>query len=133
MKQLFIGAVIGAIVLDFALIFTPYSWVYLYDQEILDALSWNGYQSKFGDSFLPRYLLFAAYGTVSIGMIYFKRWARTCFVLLTILTIGMAPFWGVSVQYGYEAAISLVMALLDGAILAMMFLTSLGNEFDRAS
>ena len=133
MKQLFVWAVVGAILLDFILIFTPYTWLYFYDKDVLDAFGWNGFNSKLGDGQMLRYLLFAAYGIVSIGLIFFKRWARTGFVLVTILTIGLASFWGVSVQYGYESAIGMVIGLLDGAILAMMNLTNLSNEFERAS
>ena len=116
-----------------ALFLTPYSWVYLYQDEIIDALSWNSYGSKFGANNFIGYAFFACYGVISIGLVLFKKWARSGFVVLTVLSVLTSPFWGLSVLYGYESALSYMLVLGDGAILAIIYLTGISNEFETTT
>ena len=134
MKRIFIGLVVAVLVLDFVLVCFPYLWGYFYHGEILNALTWSGFGSIFGErQYIFYYGSFAAYGVTSIGLIFFKRWARTAFVFLTIVTVFLSPFWGLSVSYGIESMMSYLVSLGDGAILAIAFLTGISNEFDSST
>ncbi len=133
MRKIYFTLVVTTLILYVSLFSIPYFWVYLYEGKILNALAWNSYGSKFGANELIGYLFMACYGVVSIGLVLFKGWARLGFVVLTIFSVVTSPFWGLSVQYGFGSALSYMLALGDGAILAIVFLTSISDEFESTA
>ena len=131
MRKIFLTLVITALVLQVSWFFLPYSWNYIYNKEELALLSWHGY-GAYLDIYGPiPYLILVLYGAVSIGLVYFKKWARTAFVALTVISIITTPLWGFAVSPAIDGIIGYIITLADGAVLSIAFLTSLGAEFEQ--
>ncbi len=133
MKQFFrylVTTTLAAYVVWFCI---PFYWESLYEGEIFNALNWNGYGNQLSTSEIVPYLFLVSYGVISVGLVNYKTWARTAFVVYLLVSVISAPFWGISVQYGFETVLAYVLTLGQGAMLAMLFLTSLSNEFRSTS
>lgn len=109
----------------------PLASEYLYDQETLGGLQWAGWGSKINLTGPIPYIIGLLYLVASFGLLAFRAWARTMFLVLTIFTTFSAPFLGLSVQGGYDAMVEYIVSLCDGAILALAYLSSLASEFKR--
>jgi hypothetical protein len=109
----------------------PFYWGYLYDRETIDYLSWDGYGSQININGPISYIYTALYLAALIGMLFYKNWARFTFFLLAIFSIVSAPFWGVSVQGGYDSLLGTITSLADGGIIAMAYLTAISSEFTK--
>ncbi len=133
MKRIFSTTIIVATLLYVVWYFMPFAWEYLYDNETLGGLQWNGYGAKLNlDGPIP-YIAGIAYLVSALGMLFYKLWARTLFTLLTISTVISAPFWGVAASGGYDVLVGNIVTLSDGAIIAMAYLTSVSSEFKQSA
>lgn len=65
----------------------------------------------------------------AIGLFFFQNWARHFFLTLTLLGPVLAPFSGFAVQPPIDVLFSTTNVLLDGAILAMAYLSPLSVAF----
>jgi hypothetical protein len=65
----------------------------------------------------------------TIGLWKFKRWARTLYVVLTIILIPFYPAMGPVVMNGWEAMFDNITLLLEGILIAMMFTGTISQEF----
>jgi len=112
--------------------FIPYFDNFLHEEGTLAALSWSGYNAWISpaaqDIFAYTTLFF--YVVASIGLINFKTWSKTFFVVLTIFSILSELLFGFSAITAYDAMLLDIVGILDGAILAMLYFTSISNEFD---
>jgi hypothetical protein len=68
----------------------------------------------------------------SIGLFFFQNWARYLFLFLYVLSLALAPFSGFSVKGPLESFFGEITAVLDGAILAMAYLSPLSAAFTRS-
>lgn len=131
MKKLFQVIVVGALALQILWFFFPYTWVYFYEGDELDLLSWHGYGAYIDINGPIPYAILIAYIIVSIGLLLFSKWARNIFLILTIASVLSAPLWGFSVSPGIDGIIGSLLVLADGAILTMVYLTSIGGLFEN--
>lgn len=69
----------------------------------------------------------------TIGMLLFQSWARTLFLLLTGISLALATLAGFWVLTGPQAAVLQLINLIDGAILAVAFLTTVARRFDLSA
>lgn len=129
MRSIFSGIVIFSVAAYVAWFFMPYIWEYLYDYETLGGLQWAGYGSKINLNGPIPYLIACVYLVSSLGLLFYKSWARSLFLVLTIFNIVSAPLWGLNVQGGYDAIIRYIVTLCDGAILALAYLSGISSEF----
>ena len=109
--------------------FLLYLWPYLYSAEEMELLNWTGYGAKFELNGPIPYFFLAASFAASIGLLLFKRWGRTTFVLLICVSVLSTPAWGITVIPALDEGIGYIVALAHGAIIAMAYLTTLGSEF----
>ena len=65
----------------------------------------------------------------AIGLIFFQNWARHLYLALSLLNPALAPFSGFMVQPPIDALFFATNLLLDGAILAMAYLTPMSDSF----
>lgn len=130
MKGIFRYIVIGSLILYLIWFFMPNAWVYLYEREALNLLSWAGYGANYNINGPIPYIILVAYIVASVGLVLLKKWARTVFLALTVSDIVLTGISGVHVSAPLDAAIGYIIALSDGAILAIAYLTSLGGEFE---
>ena len=130
MKGIFRYIVIGSLILYLIWFAMPYLWIYFYEGEELNLLSWASYGAKFDIEGPIQYIIVLAYVVVSIGLVQLKKWARTAFLALTVVSIVLSGVWGFLVSPPIDAAIGYIVSMSDGAILTMAYLTSLGGEFE---
>lgn len=74
-------------------------------------------------------ILFTAWLVCSIGVFFFKPWARQGFLFLAIFSVVTSPFLGFLVYSPWEVTLMQLVTLADGAILALMYLSSVAHEF----
>ena len=69
---------------------------------------------------------------VQVGLFCFRRWARTGFVALTLLLVVTVPFLGLSIYLPLDAAITELISISDGLIIALAYFSPLRREFAKA-
>lgn len=129
MNGLFKSVVIISVVAYGIWFFIPYTWEFLYDDETRTIFQWNNYGSKINPSGPLPYVIGILYFIAAAGLISFRQWARTLFLLLTIVNFLLAPFWGIYISGGYDVMVGYIVILSDGVIITMAYLTSISNEF----
>lgn len=67
----------------------------------------------------------------AVGMFLIRAWARRLYLVLAILSVVAAPLSGFSVQTPLDMMLSSVVLLIDGAILALAYLSPLSLAFTR--
>lgn len=130
MKGVFRYIVIGSLILYVIWFAMPYSWIYFYEGEELNLLAWANYGAKFDVEGPIPYIVLLAYTVVSIGLVLLKKWARTAFLALTVGSVVLSGIWGFLVSPPVDAALGYIVAMSDGSILTIAYLTSLGGEFE---
>ncbi|MDZ7803161.1 hypothetical protein [Thiohalophilus sp.] len=131
MIALFRNLIIFSYVVYAVFFFMPYFEMYLYEKEVLDALSWSGYGAIVSSNQIVSYIFFLGYTISLLGLFYFKSWARTLFIILTTLSVILTALSGVSVLPGVEGALLNMTILADGATIAIMYFTSISAKFSR--
>ncbi len=107
--------------------FFDYKWL---NEEELTILSANYYGSVIPLNDIIDWALFVSWIILYIGLWLFIRAARTAFLLLVVITSVANFFWGISVMTAYEFAIQNILALVEGAILVMAYLTPIKGNFE---
>ena len=79
-------------------------------------------------AFLVILLLLATVSTV--GMLFFKRWARMLSLYTNVLGYVMYPFFGITLASGWANAFSELSAAIWGAVLAIAYFSSLSERFE---
>lgn len=102
-----------------------------YGPEITDLMTWSGYGAAFGWNVLTyfAYGSLLAYGMVSVGLVYFKSWARECFLLLTVIVLLMTFAYGINILTEASMVYLQLMNLIDGFIIAIIYFSTLSEEF----
>ena len=109
----------------------PQFWHLWHTPEEVNMLNYNGYNEYFNA--LPLlYIMAVLFFVASIGLLLFKSWARTLFILLTLLSVFGAPFMGWSIETGVEASLSQMGLLCDGAIIFMEYFSSVSTKFTKS-
>jgi len=108
---------------------TPYFWAHIYSGDKLNMLSWDGFGAMYDINGPIQYLFLVAYGVVSIGLIFFQPWSKQLFLGLTLLSIAITLFSGISVYEPINGLLGYIMTLIDGSILTMIYFTSVSKEF----
>lgn len=76
---------------------------------------------------------FALWMIAAFGLILLKNWARHLFLTLSVLGSALAPFSGFVIQAPLDGLFANTSALLDGAILAIAYLSPLADSFNNRS
>ena len=106
----------------------PYFWHLIHSDEIIGILELNGYKEYFNFYYILN-IIFALTIVASFGLLFYKKWARTLFSGLILITIILVPFTGFSVATGFESSLGMVNTLSNGAILYMAYFSSVSNDF----
>jgi len=59
----------------------------------------------------------------SIGLFVFRVWGRNLFVFSLVALVIISPFFGPTVEHGFESFFSELESLSDGIILGILFFT----------
>lgn len=65
-------------------------------------------------------------------MFFYNKVLRSAFGIFYVLSLALIPFYGIQILTPYEAIISNLIGLVDGAILAVAYLTLIGSKFDES-
>lgn len=76
---------------------------------------------------------FTIWLVISLGLFFLIPIARTAFLVMQVVTIVASFFWGFMVLPPISATVGNVVAVSDGVLLAMLFLTSVGREFETST
>ncbi|MCG7964765.1 MAG: hypothetical protein N0E54_18835, partial [Candidatus Thiodiazotropha taylori] len=63
------------------------------------------------------------------GLVKFRPWARSGFIVLTVVAFLTMPVWGMAVTRPFEGMLANLLVMADGAIIVMLYLTGLAGEF----
>ena len=133
MKVLFRSLVVAAAFIYAVWYFFPQFGFPLYGEEEIAAFQYQGhgafplFASNFALVFPFAWLIAAA------GLIVFRPWARQLYFVLEVVAILTGPFYGMSVMLGVEHTLFSAMSMLDGAIIALAYLSPIAGEFDAAA
>ena len=108
----------------------PYFWELIFHKDAVGLLDLNGYM-EFIDFYYINNTLTVLTIVASVGLLFYKRWARTLFFSLTVIYIILAPFMGFAIAAGFESALSSINLLCNGAILYMAYFSSVVDEFKK--
>lgn len=67
--------------------------------------------------------------SASVGVVLFRRWGRTLFVLVSVLTLVSTPFGGLYVDVGWTVLVGSAAGIIEGMIIALMFFSPLRRLF----
>ena len=110
----------------------PYAWHLLYEEEIVQVLRYTGYGYSLPFPYIG-YVFVALYGIASIGLVMFMDWARTGFLTVTIIVLMITPFTGMAITGWYESLLWSLVTMAHGMIIALVYFSSIRNEFKAAS
>jgi hypothetical protein len=106
----------------------------LYKPEWYDLLRWDGYDAKIGEyPVWIDYVLFAITVAVSAMLYFFVGIARQIYLFLVIFYALSAFIWGVRVYAPIEQFIWGLVAMSDGALLTMIYFTSIAQRFNKSA
>ena len=109
----------------------PYLPSYLSEYE-QDLVAHGGYGADLPiDDVLFYGTFFGLVLIATLGLYFFQNWARHLFLALSLLDLAITPFSGFIVQPPIDGLFFMINLLLDGAILAMAYLSPLSASFKR--
>jgi hypothetical protein len=130
LQEVFRGLVIASTVCYLLVVFSPWLFWQGVSQETYAVLSWSGV-----GAFLP--LPRGVYGlivllwvAVAVGMYQFSPQARLVFLVLTGFNLLLTLLGGMMTLMAFEAFLVTAATLMDGAILALAYLSPLKESFE---
>ncbi|HQU98415.1 MAG TPA: hypothetical protein PLV19_04500 [Nitrosomonas sp.] len=129
----FRGLVLTSLVLTIAAATIDWLFPSLISQALTDAMQ-NEPPTEFIENqpflalavFLP-WLLAAVAST--IGLLFFKRWARVVALYSTLIGFAFYPFFGATVSSAFASALSEASFLVWGAVLALAYFSPISERF----
>jgi len=104
-------------------------WLTGYDAWLFEL---DGYGAAVGYSAVLYWCLFASRLLVLAGLFFHVTAARAVFVILVGVSIVLGFMWGIRVLAPFEAALGVLAAVIDGALIAMAYCPPVRAEFERA-
>jgi len=68
---------------------------------------------------------------ISVGLFFYVSIARTAFTVFMVINIVLGFFYGIAIMSPLEVFIGSIISMSDGAIITMMYLTSIGGKFSE--
>jgi len=142
MKNIFRFLVVVSILFPIiGMVWTEYSMANQIE-EVQELQAWNGYGGMLwfhpDETEIPMSFIVAV-GTALLllltcivaitGLLFFKKWARTLMVIVTIVGFAFLPFIGVVIIMPISATLESISTVCFGALIAMAYLEPLKNEF----
>ena len=108
--------------------FIDYLWL---TNDQLELLAYDGWDSIIPNNQFIYWLLTIIWLIISVGLFFFIRIARTAFLIMQITVFIASFFWGIRISSPEVTAINGLIAISDGAILVMAYLTSVARCFEK--
>lgn len=115
------------------LIWYLFPWGFAYGNGAVLALAWLGANSVFDREFIVVYsrAVVVIYVLIYAGLLFYVNIARYGLLVFAVLIGVASPFFGISVQSGYEGMLGYFQTLGDGVLIAMSFFTEIKNRFRK--
>jgi len=115
--------------------FFPFLESRFYSRELIELKRWAGLGASLDWRLLTAFAYgsLLAYGVIGIGLVYFKRWARTGFLWLIIFLELSCFTFGVNILTEAEIVYLQLLNIIDGFILAIVYFSRLSEEFTPAA
>jgi len=125
--------VLASWVLMLTVFFRPFLWEPT-DPRVLKLLEFDGYHAVLN---LYKPGLITIFSTIPFwlsmiavtGIFFFQRWSRHFFLALNVFTLATTFLFGIRIATPIDALLSSTVDLINGAILALVFLTPLKENF----
>ena len=132
MDKLFRTLIITSVVLYLAFHTMPYLDYTSLTENELDLLSWGGYNSTIPGEPYTSYAIAIIWLCISISLFFYINIARLLFAIMLIFTAILSPFTGYAVYTAIGNTIVSILEMIDGALLIMMYFTSVSTKFTKA-
>jgi hypothetical protein len=106
---------------------------FLFSPDTMELMKYGGHGARVNPSHPVLYVLYLLPYAALVGLYFFQRWARYLLLTFVFLLFIGGFFFGASISGPPETSVSLVVTLLDGAILALAFLSPLKDKFANSS
>lgn len=93
------------------------------------ALSLNGLESKLTLSDAGYWVQLVIWLAISAGLFFYVRLAKYAFVAFYVVQTILSFFWGMWVLTPYASVLISLIGLIDGALIFMLFFSSVANRF----
>lgn len=112
--------------------FLPYFHYLWLNQEELNLLSYNSFNSIINFNILDYLSIIILLGwyLVSLGLFFFIKIAKSLFLFMIILNLLLSIFEGFLILSPIDLLLYVILGLLDGVILAILYLTSISDKFN---
>jgi len=130
MTNLFRASLVTSVI-----IFVFYYWMPsfgMYSGEFAELRQWDGWDAALPPLPTLNVALFVASVVVPILMYFFIPWSRAAFLLLAVCYCLLSLGWGVRISAPLENFLTQVVAMLNGAILAMAYFSPISDRFVKA-
>jgi len=105
-----------------------YMWLSNEEMHILDL---GGFGSKLPASDIYYWGTLILWLIISVGLFFYVNIARVAFVVCSVLFTVIGLFDGILILTAFEATLSTIITMSDGAIVAIMYLTSISAKFSE--
>ena len=109
--------------------YIDYMW---YPTDQLSLLDQNGLGASLHTGIIFYWFELGLWLIVSLGLFFYIPIARTAFIVLYLALTPLIFFSGIQVLTPIETFLSSILGLLDGAIIAIMYFTSVSEKFNGA-
>ena len=112
-------------------------------EDIQNLIAWDGYNGIFWTFEEPEtstkylvelgsLLIFILFIIIAyIGLFLFKPWSKPLIIVVTIASLALVPLTGVTVVMPIPAMLNEISSIVYGAILCMLYIGPLSNEFNK--
>jgi len=131
MESIFRFLVVASALLSMAFWSIPYIdylWLTYEQMQILDLGGFGAIIPTYGITYWGTLVTWLA---ISAGLFFYVNAARTAFVVFMIINVALGLFYGISIMSPLEILIGSIIAMVDGAIITMMYLTSISGKFSE--
>ena len=126
-RILVVGGALLAIVF-WAIPYFDYMWLSNEEMQILDL---GGFGSKLPASDLYYWVTLILWLVISAGLYFYINIARVAFVVCMVLFTVIGLFDGILILSALEATLSTIITLSDGALIVLMYFTSIADKFSK--
>ncbi|MBY6064112.1 hypothetical protein [Pseudidiomarina sediminum] len=129
MTKYFPKAVLMTAALYAVFFFLPYSWQFIYAEEIVYVLSTNGVGAVLESPNLFLTIYSILYVLSLLGLYSYKKWAKWLFIALIAFQLLIAPYvLGISVSVYLDMSLGYLLSLFEGALLLMLFSDEISSK-----
>lgn len=131
MESIFRALVVGSALLSvvfWCIPYVDYMWLSVEQIQILDL---GGFAAIIQTHDITYWGTLVVWLVISIGLYFYSNSARIAFIAFMLINISLSFFYGLSIMSPLEVFIGSIITMIDGALITMMYLTSISGKFNE--